>query len=320
MQRISASGETYISLFFSIIHFIIRLNPAKLEKIRVSLRRLIPDMVGIVILNFNNSLQTLGCLDSIRKHCDPSEYRICVVDNCSRAKELTILRNNCTEHIIVSESNRGYACGNNLGLRYFAAQKDIDCILVLNDDTRFTMDIIRPMEDYLLSHSECGVVCPLVLSADGSIDRGCARRQKSTWDLIIQASSLWKHLGIKPHDFLPTQGLRSMSKVHTQVPPGSCMMLRSEVWRKIDFLDEGTFLYFEEHILCEKLRREGLGCVLLPQLEIIHLGAQTTKQQPSTAIYKHWRNSYLYFIKTYSKVPSAIRPYLRLRTWLRTLR
>lgn len=277
-------------------------------------------MVGIVILNFNNSHQTLECIDTIRRHCSGSDYRICVVDNASGADQLQILREGCPGvKIIPAQENLGYACGNNLGLRYFAAERDIDCILVLNDDTRMTMDIIRPMESYLMSHPECGVVCPLVLAPDGSIDPACARRQKDALALVMQASSLWRRLGVKPRDFLPTVGIRSQREVHTQVPPGSCMMLRSEVWKKIDFLDENTFLYFEEHILCEKLRREGLGCVLLPQLEIIHLGAQTTRQQSSSAIYRHFRHSYLYFVKNYSGVSPLIRPYLRFRTWIKTL-
>jgi len=317
-STISAQGAVYSVVLIS-NYLTIRNQTAKLAKNQLSLRSNRSAMVGIVILNYNNSAQTLECLDSIRQHCDPSEYRICIVDNASTPEQQTILEKRAGEHIIISSQNRGYACGNNLGLRYLADQKDISCILVLNDDTRLTMDIIRPMEKYLMDHPECGVVCPLVLAPDGSIDRACARRQKGTRELIMQASSLWRRLGIQMHDFLPTEGLRSQREVHTQVPPGSCMMLRSEVWRKIGFLDEGTFLYFEEHILCEKLRREGLGCVLLPSLEITHLGAQTTKKQPSSAIYKHWRRSYLYFLKNYTNIPAAVVCLLRFRTWLKTL-
>ena len=279
-------------------------------------------MVGIVILNFNNSRRTLDCVKSLREHCPESLWKLCIVDNASRHEEYAILeeafRGEAGISLLRSDENGGYACGNNLGLKYFEDDTDIDVLLVLNDDTLFTMDILSPMRDYLLSHEQCGVVCPLVLCPDGSIDHACARRQKSTRDLALQATSLGK-IGVKRSEFIPLEGLRDLPEVHTQVPPGSCMMLRKEVFKQAGYLDPHTFLYFEEHILCERLRRLGLGCVLLPQIEIIHIGGATTARQPSKAIYRHWRNSYLYFMKEYSTVPKPLQWLLKLRTGIKAL-
>ena len=270
-------------------------------------------MTGIVILNYNNSAQTLECLKTLYEHCKEGTYKVCVVDNASGQEQLDVLKEGCREHIIRSDENGGYARGNNLGLEYLAADPAIDTLLVLNDDTRLTSDILTPMRDHLLSHPECGAVFPLVKAPDGSTDRACARRQKSTWDLVLQATCLGR-MGVRRREFLPTENLQNEKEVCTQVPPGSCMMLRKEDFRRMGFLDPGTFLYFEEHILAEKLRREGLGCTLLPQLDIIHLGAQTTKKQPSKAVYRHWRHSYLYFMEHYTRIPAVLRLLLRLRT------
>lgn len=278
-------------------------------------------MVGIVILNFNNSAQTLSCLETLYKHCKGANFRVCVVDNASRSEEVQKLKAGLSgnEHLILSEDNGGYARGNDLGCEFFAGESEITEILILNDDTRFTEDIITPLQEYLHTHPECGVVFPLVVAADGSIDNACARRSKSTADLIIQATSLGK-FGFKRKEFLPVGDLCSHTEIQTQVPPGSCMMLRKDVFRRIGWLDPNTFLYFEEHILSEKLKREGLSCVLLPQIRITHLGAQTTARQTSGVIYRHWRQSYLYYLKEYSGMPVALRLVLQFRTWLRTLR
>ena len=270
-------------------------------------------MTGVVILNYNNSGQTLECLKTLYTHCPEGSFKVCVVDNASRPEELEKLQRGCSEHIIVATENSGYARGNDLGLEYLSQDPDVDTLLILNDDTRFVMDIINPMREYLLSHPECGVVFPLVMAPDGSIDRACSRRQKSTRDLVIQATSLGR-FGVKTGEFIP---ISDLDEAHPQVPPGSCMMLRKDVFEQIGFLDKGTFLYFEEHILYEKLHRRGFISTLLPKLEIIHLGAQTTKKQPSKAIYRHWRNSYLYFMKFYSSVPRWLQALLRLRTWFK---
>ena len=283
-------------------------------------------MVGTVILNYNNSAQTLACLESLHAHCKGGNYKVCVVDNASCPAELEKLRSGCREKILVAEENGGYARGNNLGCRYFENDDDVDAILILNDDTRFTQDIITPLDEYLKGHAGCGVVFPLVLAPDGSVDRACLRRQKSLGDLVLQATSLGRIKALQRRgtaagggEFLPLEYLEGKHEVMTEVPPGSCMMLPKSVFSRIGWFDPNTFLYFEEHIISEKLKREGLSCVLLPDISIVHLGAQTTARQSSAAVYSHWRDSYLYFIKEYTRIPGIIRILLSFRTKLAIL-
>lgn len=283
-------------------------------------------MVGIVILNYNNSAQTLACLESLYAHSRPDSFKVCVVDNCSSREDRERLRTECREHVIYSDTNSGYARGNNLGLEWLADNFGPDCLMVLNDDTRFTMDILAPLEHYLAGHPDCGVAFPLVLAPDGSVDRACARRQKTVRDLVLQATCLGK-FGVKRHEFLPVEGLLDGSDsysrdeegaIHTEVAPGSCMMLRTDVFREVGYLDPGTFLYFEEHILCERLRRAGYTyAALLPDLRITHLGAATTAKQASATIHRHWRDSYLHFLKDYTTVPRWLQRILAFRTSLK---
>ena len=274
-------------------------------------------MVGIIILNYNNSAQTLSCLESLYRYCNGNNYRVCVVDNASSKEELDKLTASCREHIIVADSNKGYACGNNIGCRYFDDDPSADKILVLNDDTRFTEDIITPMEAYLDSHPECGVVFPFVAAPDGSMDKACARMQKSKKDLFIQATCLGR-FGLKRSEFIPEEAVKGKDRLVTQVPPGSCMMLPKRLFKEMGWLDPNTFLYFEEQILGSKLSKRNLQCVLLPGIRITHLGAATTSKQASKAIYRHWRNSYIYYMKNYTDIPCPIRKWLEFRTGLKT--
>lgn len=307
-------------------------------------------MTGIVILSYNNAEQTLLCVNSILEHCSRDGFRIVVVDNCSREDQAARLRDivgelsgRCDIELLRSEVNGGYARGNDIGLERLCDGSGavVDKLLVLNDDTRFTCDILTPMSEYLDNHRDCGVVFPLVLAPDGSVDRACARRAKTNRDLVLQAGRLEKmgkrlagsrfgralrcnclscHYGLfQRREFIDPEPLRACQEVATQVPPGSCMMFEREFFKSIGFLDPGTFLYFEEHILGKKLEAAGRTCVLLPQINIIHLGAQSTCRQPSKTIYRHWRHSYLYYMKAYSDMPWLLRQALRFRTWLTLL-
>lgn len=275
-------------------------------------------MIGIVILNYNNSGQTKACLESLYSHCKSGNYKVCVVDNASRKQEAEKLGTACCrgEHVIYAGTNGGYARGNNLGCEYFAADPEVDKILVLNDDTRFTQDCLSEMEAYLDAHPECGVTFPLVKAPDGSVDRACLRRAKSKADLILQATSLGR-FGVLRKEFLPLDTMAGTDSVVTEVPPGSCMMLPKGLFEKIGWLDPDTFLYFEEHILGARLRAEGKTCVLLPRTEIVHLGAGTTSRQSSKTIYRHWRDSYLYFLDNYTDMSCATKAFLRWRTGLK---
>lgn len=284
-------------------------------------------MVGIVILNYNNSAQTLQCVDSLCRHCGDAGWKLCIVDNASREEEfakLSALDHRAT--VLRSAVNEGYARGNNLGCEYFANDEQVDKILILNDDTRFTMDIITPLAAYLDAHPECGVTFPKVVAPDGSLDKACWRVQKSRLDLVMQATSLPRRIGIRRREFLPAAEFPLCGSVTGYgpsrlplVPPGSCMMLRKSQFASLGWLDPHTFLYFEEHILLNRLRGEGFGSVLLSDANIVHLGAATTGKQPSKAIYRHWRQSYLYFIENFTDMPRFLRLYLRFRTWLRAL-
>lgn len=277
-------------------------------------------MIGIIILNYNNSQLTLNCLQSLYSLQVAAAYKVCVVDNASRAEQLDLLREGLKrgESLVIAEQNQGYARGNNLGARFFEEDKLVDKILILNDDCLFTEDVLTPMAAYLDSHPECGVVFPLVKGPYGNIDMACLRRAKSNRDLFLQGSFFGRFTSLR-REFLPSEGVEDCDEIHTQVPPGSCMMLPKAFFRSIGYLDKNTFLYFEEHILGAKLNHEGRSCVLLPKICITHLGAQTTRKQSSKAIYKHWRNSYLYYMKNYSSMPVVLQLWLRLRTGLKTL-
>lgn len=277
-------------------------------------------MVGVVILNYNNSGQTAACLESLYSHCKSDNYKVCVVDNASSVQEAAKLSAACCrgEKVIYAETNGGYARGNDLGCEWFSADPEVDKILILNDDTRFTQDCISEMAAYLDANPECGVVFPLVKAPDGSVDKACLRRAKSKCDLVLQATSLGRFSCLR-REFLPSDIADGAVSVCTEVPPGSCMMLPKALFEKIGWLDKGTFLYFEEHILSVRLRAEGKTCVLLPRTEIIHLGAGTTSRQKSSAVYRHWRDSYLYFLDNYTDMSGVTKTLLRWRTALKTL-
>lgn len=92
-------------------------------------------MVAIVIVNYNGSVDTLTCIESLLKS-SYTDYRIIVVDNASTPDSLNILRMGLEKYgsfeskngkivyfngfvtLILSSRNCGFAGGNNIGVKY----------------------------------------------------------------------------------------------------------------------------------------------------------------------------------------------------------
>ena len=94
---------------------------------------------------------------------------------------------------------------------------------------------------------------------------------------------------------------------------GSFMFMKSEIFFKCGMMDKSTFLYFEENILAERLKRIGKGVYYYPGVEVVHAHSQTIGKYTS---FKRQRNymfkSGAYYFKTYRNTSSA----LILLAWL----
>ena len=91
--------------------------------------------VYIVIINWNGYIDTSELLNSLKKIETP-EIKIIVVDNNSSGNDVELLENNYKNFtsILKCDSNRGFAGGNNIGIKK-ALESNPDYILLINNDT-----------------------------------------------------------------------------------------------------------------------------------------------------------------------------------------
>lgn len=272
-------------------------------------------MVGIVILNFNNSSATRDCLASIIKHETTKRYKICLVDNSTDAEDRTRTMQYVDKlkkkaplahiHVILLNKNEGYAKGNNVGIKYFEKEKEISHILILNNDIILTMPILESLEYYLCEHRECAVVSPILYNKEGGIDTTCARRRKGLYSFLVRTPLVrklgWIRQKNKSEYILEEKPIQDFNlPIDIDLPSGSCMMFEKDVFRKMGYFDPHTFLYFEEDILWSKMQEIGLKAAMLPFLSCIHIGASSIGKQPSKAMKRHYFSSMLYYLGEYS--------------------
>ena len=90
--------------------------------------------VGIVVLNYHGTSDTLKCLDSLQVVNPETSFTI-VVDNASTPDPTSqVTQAHPWTTVIRRDDNGGWAGGNNTGIRH-ALEHGADWVLLLNNDT-----------------------------------------------------------------------------------------------------------------------------------------------------------------------------------------
>lgn len=293
---------------------------------------------ALIILNFNSADDTVNCIDSVASH-NTAPVKFVVVDNGSTASgeggrlidamktrfggALTVLSDSDTAPsslpaatLLLSATNDGYARGNNKGLALAEADAEVSHIMILNSDILFIGDIIPPLLREMQRLDDCAVICPVLLTADGSsIDHNCARAESRVSDMVRNnfLHYFYRMAGKDDDDFLHHRHLLrglppdSPAVVPIELPSGSCMLATKSTFSEIGGFDPNTFLYYEEDILYSKLKRLGRRNYICTRLKCIHLGAASTKKVVSLRILEANRRSQKYYVENYSDASGLLK-------------
>lgn len=85
-------------------------------------------------------------------------------------------------------------------------------------------------------------------------------------------------------------------------PQGCCMVVDLKKINEVDYMDEYTFLYYEEPILAERLLMKKYRCACCLEAKVIHDHSRTVRSVLKKGkIIKTQNNSFKYYLKKYRK-------------------
>lgn len=255
--------------------------------------------VAVIILNYKTWKDTI--IEA--EHCHDIlciEFSdIIIVDNNSPNDSADQLQKYCDEKGLIflkSNINKGYAAGNNIGLRYASTKKYAFALILNNDviidDKSFMKKILSTFD----KESSLAVVNPDICSIDGKIYNRDAIRP-NIFDFTL-GMFFYPIKGRVVHD------LGGYGFVYR--PQGCCMMLDLNKIEEVNFLDEATFLYSEEYILAEKLIEKNYKCACRLDTKAVHNHSNTVKN----TITKKRQNkialdSFIYYLSVYRQYSKA---------------
>lgn len=280
--------------------------------------------ITIIILNWNNWKDTVECLESVYK-INYSNYDVIVVDNGSEdesiekikeysqgnlkieskfstynpeskpidlieySKEDFSLNENSQKLILIeNDDNYGFAGGNNIGMQFVLDKLETEYILLLNNDTVVDKDFLTHLVNAASKDPEIGFVGPTVLYYD---------YKGSTNTINFAGGKYNPWTGHVSHLELKKEYTSNLKSKYVDYLEASCVLIKTEMIKKIGMLNTHYFLYWEDNEWCMRGVKEGYKCYFESKAKIWHKISVSSPQH--NKIYYMGRNKF-WFIKKYS--------------------
>jgi GT2 family glycosyltransferase len=225
--------------------------------------------LSIIFLNYNKLAETQQTIDQLSQICaNKKEVEIIAVDNGSSDGTAEYLKKQTVAKAILLEENTGIA-GYNKGFQEASGEY----FLVLDDDSSpQSMDSVEKAMMILDEHKEIGIIACHIESPDGTA--------QSSWHLP-------KNDVFGPSPFFI----------------GCGFIIRSDLFRSINWYPESFFLYQNEIDIAFKVRHKGYQIYYAPDCVVTHRGIPN--QRPGwRRVYYPTRNT-IWLILRYYPQPQA---------------
>jgi len=232
---------------------------------------------------------------------------IIIVDNNSTdgSKEYLPLKFTNVKFIF-NDANLGFAKACNQGFEISSG----NYVLFLNPDTILTETCLKDCISFFETHADAGAAGVRMLDEDGNF------LKESKRGLPSPAASFYKLFGLTA--MFP--GSKTIAKYYqghlredeinpVDVLSGAFMMIKKEVFEKVNGFDESFFMYGEDIDLCLRITQQGYKNYYLGKVSITHSKGGSTVYN-----YKYIRDFYgamnLFVKKHYNDKPTLYRSFL----------
>lgn len=235
--------------------------------------------VFAVAINFNKEDVTFTWLDSMQKIATPGfTLDIVIVDNAStKPFVLTKERKKENVHVIRSEENTGFTGGNNIGMQY-ALDHGAEYILVINNDTIADKNVVKNLLEVLDSKPYIGLTTPKIYFAKGHEFHKDTYKKEDLGKVFWYAGGYTDWANVKSiHRGVDEVDQGQYDKVEkVDFASGCCMLIKREVLEKTGLFEKRGFMYYEDAILCEQIKRAGYELWYVPTAVIWHVNAASS--------------------------------------------
>jgi len=237
--------------------------------------------VSILISNWNGAEVTDRCISSLLEFTDypNSKFNIIVVDDGSTDNSVKFLRQKYLKRIdlIALENNFGFIKGNNAGIKYIIEKYDPHYILLLNNDTQaIQKEWLKKLVERAEQDEETGMVGPKLMFPDGRIEWSGRRKESKSLFLIFQTISAGFNPGVGKNQ-REAECAGFVGEANTV--SGACMLVKTELFRKVGLLDERLAPMFGEDVEYSfRAWKSGYKVIYRGDVDVIHYESYTIEK------------------------------------------
>jgi len=227
--------------------------------------------LSIIILNYNTRDFLLPCIKGIAEHTHDLDYEIIVVNNASGDGSADYIKQKLLPRfknlkLIASSANRGYAAGNNLGIKKAKGKY----LLIMNSDIVIWENSFKKMARFMDANPKIGIAGPRLLSPDNTL-------QHFVYEFPTPQVLVYRRTPLARFKFAKQAIKKYLMKQwdhkdNRQVGwvQGSCLIVRREAIAEVGLMDERYFLFMEDTDWCRRFWQTGWEIWYLSEVEIIH--------------------------------------------------
>ena len=248
--------------------------------------------ISLITINYNGLETTCALLESLRRNVH-MPLEVIVVDNASRQDEAGAIAARYPEvKVVRSQTNLGFAGGNNLGARSATGK----FLFFLNNDTELEEDHLQALLDVFDADATVGMVCPKI----------------RFWhdDRRIQYAGYTEMAGVAlKNDMVgyacPDDGSFDVP-APTNYAHGAAMMVSRRAFDDVGPMPECYFLYYEELDWSLMFRRRGWKIYFEPAQTVFHKESVTTGRQSPLLSYYMTRSRLIFTRRNFPDNKAAL--------------
>lgn len=257
---------------------------------------------AMIVLNYNDYETTMKFIENIINY--KSIEKIIIVDNNSTDNSYDKLKKLESDkvEIIKSHINKGYASGNNLGLRYLENKYAPKYVIISNPDVQFEEEIINSIENYLEKNDRYSIGTCIMNEVDKTRNLKAYKVSNYNHNIITTLPIIGRIYNNRMIKYKNDHFAHEYSEV--DVVPGSFFIGKLNKLKEVGYFDEDTFLYCEEEILGYKLKQKGYTEIIVNTQWYQHYHSISISKSIKSNVDKHriLQESREIYIKKYLQV------------------
>lgn len=234
--------------------------------------------VSIIIVSFNTCDLLRKCLQTVVREAGEVSYEIIVIDNASKDGSVEMLEREFPEvQLIRSTVNLGFAAANNLGF----AQARGHYVVLLNSDAFLKPQALSRSVAYMRADPKIGVGGARLVGKEGSWQPSARMFPSLLNDFLMMSGLAARYPQSRFFGRVDRTWTDHNQPALVDWVPGAFSIIPRQVLEQVGYFDEDFFLYYEEVDLCKRIKAVGYNVWYWPDVEVVHLGGESSKKLKS---------------------------------------